>query len=175
MAKRAGMSGFDSSRSPLEVAYTWGKQGVEISASLLQSWLNGHSKQNLLHRRDILKRRISGSGAWFQHGSAVVLGLFVFITALYVDYNIISEFWTRALSNEFGEVPPQLANTVAAKSLQVLFATLAVHYLVSNIGHGGRVAYSLVIFLITAVMVIGIGLLWNEGYTRQLLSPSGEP
>lgn len=56
--------------------------------------------------------------------------------------------------------PPQLANTVAAKSMQVLFATLAVHYLVSNIGHGGRLAYSLVVFLITAVMVIGIGLLW---------------
>ncbi|MBL8782774.1 MAG: hypothetical protein JNL06_17685 [Alphaproteobacteria bacterium] len=160
MAKRAGMSGFDPSRSPLEVAYLWGKQGVEISTSLLQSWLNGHTKQNLEHRRDILKRRISGSGAWFQHGSAVVLGLFVFITALWVDYNIISEFWTRALSNEFGEVPPGLANTVAAKSLQVLFATLAVHYLVSNIGHGGRVTYSILIFLITAVMVIGIGLLW---------------
>lgn len=160
MAKRAGMSGFDSSRSPLELAYTWGKQGVEISTSLLQSWLNGHTKQNLEHRHDILKRRISGTGAGFQHGSAVILGLLVFVAAVYVDYNIISEFWTRALSNEFGEVPPQLANTVAAKSLQVLFATLAVHYLVSNIGHGGRVAYSILIFLITAVMVIGIGLLW---------------
>lgn len=138
----------------------WGKQGVEITTSLLQNWLNGHTRQNLEHRRDILTRRISGSGAWFQHGSAVVFGVLVFVTALFVDYNIISEFWTRALSNEFGEVPPQLANTVAAKSLQVLFATLAVHYLVSNIGHGGRVAYSLVIFLITAIMVIGIGLLW---------------
>jgi hypothetical protein len=77
-----------------------------------------------------------------------------------VDYNIIHEFWTRALSNEFGEVPPSLANTVAAKSLQVVFATLAIHYLISHIGHGGRIAYSLLIFAITAVMVIGIGLLW---------------
>lgn len=160
MAKRAGLSGFDQSRSPLELAYTWGKQGVEITTNLLQNWLNGHTRQVLEHRRDILTRRISGSGAWFQHGSAVVLGLGVFVMALFVDYNIISEFWTRALSNEFGEVPPQLANTVAAKSLQVLFATLAVHYLVSNIGHGGRVAYSLLIFAVTAVMVIGIGLLW---------------
>ncbi len=160
MAKRAGMSGFDSTRSPLEVAYMWGKQGVEISTSLLQSWLNGHTRQNLEHRRDILKRRISGTGAGFQHGSAVLLGLFVFVTALFVDYNIIHEFWTRALSNEFGEVPPSMAITIWAKSLQVLFATLAVHYLVSNIGHGGRVTYSIIIFLITAVMVIGIGLLW---------------
>jgi hypothetical protein len=160
MAKRAGMSGFDPSRSPLEVAYVWGKRGVTITTTLLQNWLNGHTRQNLEHRRDILSRRISGSGAWFQHGSAIVLGLLVFVTALFVDYNIISEFWTRALANEFGEVPPALAATVWAKSLQVLFATLSVHYLVSNIGQGGRVAYSLLIFAVTAVMVIGIGLLW---------------
>jgi hypothetical protein len=157
---RAGTSGFDPSTSPLEIAYLWGKRGVEVSTTLLQNWLNRHNKQDLEHRRDILKRRISGSGAVFQHGTAIVLGLAVFITALFVDYNIISEFWTRALSNEFGEVPPALASTVAAKSLQVLFATLAVHYLVSNVGHGGRVAYSLLIFAITAVMVIGIGMLW---------------
>ena len=157
---RAGSSGFDATKSPLEVAFLWGKQGVEVTTTLLQNWLNGHTTQNLEHRRDILKRRISGAGATLQHGTAVLLGLSVFVIALFVDYNIISEFWTRALANEFGEVPPALASTVWAKSLQVLFATLSVHYLVSNIGHGGRVAYSLLIFAITAVMVIGIGLLW---------------
>jgi len=160
MAARAGASGFDPTKSPLEVAFLWGKRGVVVTTTLLQNWLNGHTTQNLEHRRDILKRRISGAGATFQHGSAVILGLVVFVTALFVDYNIISEFWTRALSNEFGEVPPALASTVWAKSLQVLFATLAVHYLVTNIGHGGRIAYSLLIFAVTAVMVIGIGLLW---------------
>jgi len=160
MAKSAGRSGFDATVGPLEVAYSWGRRGVPVSTLQLQNWLNGHTQQYLEHRRDILKRRISGPGATFQHASAVVLGLAVFVTALFVDYNIISEFWTRALSNEFGEVPPNLAATVGAKSLQVLFATLAVHYLVTNIGHGGRIAYSLLIFAITAVMVIGIGLLW---------------
>ena len=157
---RAGSSGFDATKSPLEIAYVWGKQGIEVTTTQLQNWLNGHTEQNLEHRRDILKRRISGPGATTQHGTAVLLGMGVFLTALFVDYNIISEFWTRALSNEFGDVPPALASTVWAKSLQVLFATLSVHYLVSNIGHGGRVAYSLFIFAITAMMVIGIGLLW---------------
>jgi len=109
MAKRAGSSGFDATKSPLEVAYMWGKQGVEVTTKLLQTWLNGHTAQNLEHRRDILKRRVSGSGATLQHGTAVILGMGVFLTALFVDYNIISEFWTRALSNEFGEVPPALA------------------------------------------------------------------
>jgi len=53
------------------------------------------------------------------------------------------------------EVPPALATSVAFKSLQVLFATLAVHYLITHIGHGGRVAYSLFIFALTAIMVHG--------------------
>ncbi len=157
---RAGASGFDPSKSPLELAYLWGKRGLGVSTTLLQNWLNRHTKQDLEHRRDILTRRIKGPGAVFQHGTAILLGVGVFVTALFVDYNIISEFWTRALSNEFGEVPPALSSTVAAKSLQVLFATLAVHYLVSNVGHGGRIAYSLIIFAITATMVVGIGMLW---------------
>jgi hypothetical protein len=159
MAK-AGTSGFDPKESPLEKAYVWGKRGVVVTKPLLQNWLDGHTRQNIMHRQKILQKHLGLGGAGGQHLTAVILGVLVFVTALFVDYNIISEFWTRALSNEFGEVPPAMANTVAAKSLQVLFATLAVHYLVSNIGHGGRVAYSLVVFLVTAAMVIGIGLLW---------------
>jgi hypothetical protein len=131
-----------------------------MSTPLLQNWLDGHTRQNILHRQQVLQRHLSVRGAGGQHLIAVILGLGVFVTALFVDYNIIHEFWTRALSNEFGEVPPSLANTVAAKSMQVLFATLAVHYLITHIGHGGRIAYSLLIFAVTAVMVIGIGLLW---------------
>ena len=157
---RAGSSGFDPSESPLEKAYVWGRQGLEVSTRLLQNWLDGHTRQSIEHRQKILGKRLSGVGANAQHTAAIVFGLGVFLTALFVDYNIIHEFWNRALSNEFGEVPPSLASTVWAKSMQVLFATLAVHYLVTHIGHGGRVAYSLFIFLITAFMVIGIGLLW---------------
>jgi hypothetical protein len=161
MAKaRTGTSGYDPKEAPLEKAYVWGKRGVEVTTALLQNWLDGHTRQNIVHRQQVLQRHLSVRGAGGQHLIAVILGLGVFLTALFVDYNIIHEFWTRALSNEFGEVPPSMANTVAAKSLQVLFATLAVHYLITHIGHGGRIAYSLLIFAITAVMVVGIGLLW---------------
>lgn len=161
MAKmKTGTSGFDPKESPLEKAYVWGKRGVVMSTPLLQNWLDGHTRQNIMHRQQVLQRHLSVRGAGGQHLIAILLGLGVFITALFVDYNIIHEFWTRALSNEFGEVPESMATTVAAKSMQVLFATLAVHYLITHIGHGGRVAYSLLIFAVTAVMVIGIGLLW---------------
>lgn len=159
MAK-LGTSKHDLNQSPSGRAYNWGSRGVEITTTLLRNWLGAHTENSLILRAENLKRRISGAGASFHHWSAVFLGLGVFIVALFVDYNIIHEFWTRALSNEFGEVPPAMANTVAAKSLQVVFATLAVHYLISNIGHGGRIAYSLLIFLVTAFMIIGIGLLW---------------
>lgn len=153
-------SKFDPNESPSDRAYNWGHRGVDMTPNLVRNWLGSHTESGLLLRQQNLRRRVYGSGAQLHHMTAIVLGLGVFITALFVDYAIIHEFWTRALSNEFGEVPPAMATTVAAKSLQVVFATLAVHYLISHIGHGGRVAYSLIIFAVTAVMIVGIGLLW---------------
>lgn len=141
-------------------AYTWGKRGVSVTPTLLKNRLREHNGTELRHRADTLHRRIHGAGASTHHISAIVLGISVFVIALFVDYNIIHEFWTRALANEFMEVPPALATSVTFKSMQVLFATLAVHYLITHIGHGGRVAYSLFIFVLTAAMVMGIGLLW---------------
>jgi hypothetical protein len=143
-----------------EKAYGWGKRGVSVTPTLLRNRLREHNGTELQHRAETLHRRIHGRGASTHHISAIVLGLAVFVIALFVDYNIIHEFWTRALANEFMEVPPALATSVTFKSLQVLFATLAIHYLISHIGHGGRIAYSLFIFAITAAMVMGIGLLW---------------
>ncbi len=160
MARMGSASSFDANDNPTNRAFNWGRKGVEIEPPLLRNWLGWHTENSLQLRVDNLKRRVYGSGAFFHHSSAIFLGLFVFLAALFVDYNIIHEFWTRALSNEFGEVPAGLANTVAAKSMQVLFGTLAIHYLITHIGHGGRIAYSLLIFAITAVMIIGIGLLW---------------
>lgn len=155
-----GSSKFDPNESPSGRAYNWGRRGVEVTSTLLRNWLGAHTENSLQLRATNLNRRVYGVGAVTHHGSAVALGLGVFIIALIVDYNIIQEFWIRALSNEFGEVPPNLLNTIAFKSAQVLFATLAFHYLISHIGHGGRIVYSLLIFAITAAMVIGLGLLW---------------
>jgi hypothetical protein len=160
MARLGRAPSFDANDSPSSRAYNWGRKGVEVETPLLRNWLGWHTENSLQLRVDNLNRRVYGSGAFLHHGSAVLLGVGVFIAALLVDYNIIHEFWTRALSNEFGEVPPALATTVAAKSMQVLFGTLAIHYLITHIGHGGRILYSLFIFAITAVMIMGIGLLW---------------
>ena len=160
MARLGSASGFDANDNPTNRAYNWGRKGVEVEVPLVRNWLGWHTENSLQLRVANLRRRVYGPGAYLHHGAAIVLGVGVFIAALLVDYNIIHEFWTRALSNEFGEVPPALATTVAAKSMQVLFGTLAIHYLITHIGHGGRILFSLFIFAITAVMIVGIGLLW---------------
>lgn len=160
MARFGSAPTYDRNYSPTDRAFNWGRKGVEVEPPLLRNWLGWHTENSLQLRVDNLKRRVHGGGAVLHHTVAIVLGVGVFIAALMVDYNIIHEFWTRALSNEFGEVPPSLATTVAAKSMQVLFGTLAIHYLITHVGHAGRIAFSLLIFAITAVMIMGIGLLW---------------
>lgn len=143
-------------------AYELGKKGIKITSQFLSNYLNTFNTHALEVKRSILQRRIKGFGATLQHLLAVVLGLLVFATALVVDYNIIHEFWVRVLSNEFMEVPDALSMSVVMKSLQVLFATLSIHYLFSHIGHKGRVAYVVFVFILTASMIGGVGLLYAQ-------------
>src|SRR5215470_5493493 len=76
-----------------EKAYGWGKRGITVTPTLLRNRLREHNGTELRHRAETLRRRIHGSGASMHHISAIVLGLGVFIIALFVDYNIIHEFW----------------------------------------------------------------------------------
>jgi hypothetical protein len=140
------------------IGYDLGLQGVAITSRFLSNHIREPDQVEWNKRKSVLDDRRAKSRR--HHWSTVAIGFAVFALALYVDYAIIHEFWARLLSNEYGEVPPSMATTVASKSLQVLFATLAIHYLISHIGHWGRVAYSILIFLVTAAMLLGIGLLW---------------
>jgi hypothetical protein len=99
-------------------------------------------------------RHFSGLYAIF-----ALLALLVTACALYVDYQIMNEFWTRALANEFMEVPKSLASSVISKSLQVVFATLAFHFLLSKLSNLGRTLFVLLFFLMTFAMVAGFGFL----------------
>lgn len=141
-------------------AYEMGKKGLKISTQFLSNYLGSFNDHSLEVKENILSRRVKGFGTTIQHLSAVVFGLAIFIAALFVDYNIIHEFWVRILSNEFMEVPEALAASVVMKSLQVVFATISIHYLFSHIGHKGRVAYVVFVFLMTISMIGGIGLLY---------------
>jgi hypothetical protein len=93
------------------------------------------------------------------HAGAFLALVLVSLGAVLVDYMIVSEFWTRALANEFLELPGTLATSVAFKSMQVLFATVAAHLLYEHMGRFGRGAFLRIVFILAMAMLLGVGFL----------------
>ncbi len=96
--------------------------------------------------------------ASFYFMTFVLVGLVAF-GALVVDYMIVSEFWTRALANEFLELPGALGSSVAFKSMQVLFATVAAHILYEQLGPFGKAVFVRIVFVLALTMLLGVGVL----------------
>jgi hypothetical protein len=90
---------------------------------------------------------------------AVVVALAILLVAMFVDYHIIREVWTRALANEFMVVPPALQSSVVFKSLQVIFAVLIVHFMLKITGAYGRNTMIAAAFVMAVVMIGGLGYL----------------
>jgi hypothetical protein len=89
-----------------------------------------------------------------------VLSLIVCGLAMFVDYQIINgDVWTRALANEYMQVPDALKDSVVFKSLQVVFAVLAIHFMLKLTGKWGRTALISVAFVLTIVMIGCLGYL----------------
>jgi hypothetical protein len=88
-------------------------------------------------------------------GIAIVIALL----AMFVDYHIIREVWTRALANEFMQVPVALQSSVIFKSLQVIFAVLIVHFFLRITGVYGRNIMITAAFVMALVMIGGLGYL----------------
>lgn len=93
------------------------------------------------------------------HVMAIIAGLLIFAGALFVDYTIVSEFWTRALANEFLELPGSLADSVGFKSLQVLFAAIAAHFVFASLGPVGQKTFTRIVFIFALLMLGGLGFL----------------
>jgi len=93
------------------------------------------------------------------HVMAIFTGILVFAGALFVDYTIVSEFWTRALANEFLELPGTLSDSVAFKSLQVLFAAIAAHLVYASLGPVGQKTFTRIVFVFAVLMLAGLGFL----------------
>jgi len=96
--------------------------------------------------------------SWLYIG-AVVIGVVIVGGAMFVDFQIMNEFWTRVLSNEFMEVPPSLATSVVSKSSQVIFATAAFHFFLSRWPHKARTGFVVVLFFLTMGMIFSFGVL----------------
>lgn len=101
---------------------------------------------------------------YLSFGMVFLVGLAVFALALRVDYIILEELWSRNLANEFFEVPASLQDSVTFKSLQVVFAVLAIHFFVSSIGRIGRGIYIGFLTALVITMLVGVGLL-NTSYS----------
>ena len=104
------------------------------------------------------------------YAMATVLGLAVAGGALYFDYQIMTEFWTRVFANEFMEVPESLAGSVISKSAQVVFATVAFHFMISSLSDAGRRIFIWLFFILTFGMIAGFGLL-----NAYLITPPDTP
>ncbi len=89
----------------------------------------------------------------------VVLSLTILLIAMFVDYHIIREVWTRALANEFMVVPRALQSSVIFKSMQVIFAVLIVHFMLKITGAYGRNTMIVAAFIMAIVMIGGLGYL----------------
>lgn len=156
-------------------AFEMGRKGLPVTEKLLEAKVIQYDEalsafhREYASRKQVLDRRL-GVGVKTNHAFALFVGAGVFVAALFVDYAIIKEFWTRVLANEFMEIPPALADSVIFKSAQVVFATLAVHFLLKAVGPVGRGAFAIFIFLLTAMMVLGIGLL----VANKMLPPGSE-
>ncbi len=108
--------------------------------------------------------------------AAVGLAAVIALLAMFVDYHIIREVWTRALANEFMVVPPALQSSVIFKSLQVIFAVLIVHFFLRITGVYGRNTMIAAAFVMALVMIGGLGYLvaynnMNGGTSATLEQP----
>jgi hypothetical protein len=90
---------------------------------------------------------------------AAVIAIGIAALAMFVDYHIIREVWTRALANEFMVVPAALQSSVIFKSLQVIFAVLIVHFFLRITGAYGRNIMITAAFVLALVMIGGLGYL----------------
>jgi hypothetical protein len=90
---------------------------------------------------------------------AAVIALVVLLVAMFVDYHIIREVWTRALSDEFMVVPASLQSSIVFKSLQVIFAVLIVHFMLKITGAYGRNTMVAIAFIFAILMIGGLGYL----------------
>jgi len=159
---RGGRSAFESS---MELAHRMGKSGTPVTAKFLRTQADLYRAYLKSARRQVeikvaeLKARQKDPMRMVSFGLVFLAGLAVVTMAIFVDYTILEEIWSRNFANEFFEVPDALRSSVTFKSLQVVFAVLALHYFISHIGKVGRGIYIAVLAAMVLTMLVGIGFL----------------
>jgi hypothetical protein len=150
-------------RSPVDPP-TWGPDWIKKA----RRWRNGFAPQpapqNAADEHRLIVDNLEKSRQVARYKGlyimAAVLSLIVCGLAMFVDYQIINgDVWTRALANEYMQVPDALKDSVIFKSLQVIFAVLAIHFMLKITGKFGRTALISIAFVLTIVMIGCLGYL----------------
>jgi|GEM_PF-2920169 len=148
-----------------QLGYSMGRNGRKVSADFLKTQAEIYRAELAGARRTIavklaeLHARQKDPMRIVAFGLVFLAGLAITTMAVFVDYTILEEIWSRNFSNEFFEVPASLQSSVTFKSLQVVFAVLALHYFISHIGKVGRGVYIGVLAAMVLTMLVGIGFL----------------
>ncbi len=92
--------------------------------------------------------------------AATILGVLIMVIALSVDFLILNEFWTRAMFPDFArDLADDFGGSALAKSLQVVFATIAFHFFLSTLGPRGRKGFIWGLFGVSFFVILGLGIL----------------
>ncbi len=156
---KGGLSGRGNSKGGLfrrnkdEDEYANGDQGSMIEPSRQMH------KQDRMIAANVEQSRRYHRFTGLYLGSAVV-SILIVAAALFVDYNIIKEFWHQAMVNEYMQLPPELANSVTFKSFQVLFATIGIHLVLRHLPRWALAGFTGLLFLMTMGMMLSIGFLY---------------
>lgn len=137
----------------------WGGQELDEEGEDEQAALNSREQTDseIIARNMEKSRQVAHYRPLYFVAAGIALA--ILLVAMFVDYHIIREVWTRALANEFMEVPPALQSSVVFKSLQVIFAVLIVHFMLKITGAYGRNAMIVASFVLALVMIGGLGYL----------------
>lgn len=85
--------------------------------------------------------------------TAIVAGI-----AGWVDYEIINEFWSRAMAQEtlMQELPSWMASSVSMRSLQVIFVIVAIHLVLRFMPKPLLAAFTLLLFLVASISIVSL-------------------
>jgi hypothetical protein len=156
-------------RRPIrQTGYDMGLKGARVTREFLgdQAQVYHGRLNSALHtidqRAHVVRHRSGDLGRNLSLMVLAVGGLAILVLALMVDYKILHDFWTTIYQNKFLKVPESLKDNVAFKSLQVLFAVLAIHFLISApgiVGKAVRGTFMVSIGIMVLAMLIGLGFL----------------
>jgi hypothetical protein len=156
-------------RKPVrEVGYEMGLRGSRVTREFLddQAQLYHGRLNSALHtidqRAHTVRRRSADFGRNLSLWVLAIGGFVILALALTVDYKILHDFWTTIYQNKFLQVPESLKDNVVFKSLQVLFAVIAIHFLISAPGVAGKAirgTFMVAIGIMVIAMLIGLGFL----------------